>query len=144
VKAMNLCESDMHYEHSIVGLLDSLVSKYKIKIQLVDRKDIKANCVVISVRDEHWLFLDGKLPENIKVFVLLHEIAHIKLGHLRHDVQNNNADVEMEANSYAIALLKPYISVEDHLNLSRCLRESEDLAYNYLRDNITFLGVSVA
>jgi Zn-dependent peptidase ImmA (M78 family) len=141
---MNLYESDLNYEHSILSFLDSLVSKYKIKIQLVDRKHIKANGIIINLRDEHWLFLDRKLPESIKVFVLLHEIAHIKLGHLRHDVQNNNADVEMEANSYAIRLLEPYISVENHLNLSHCLRESEDLAYNYLRDNITFLGVSIA
>ena len=55
------------------------------------------------------IFVDDKLSESDKLCVLLHELGHIKLGHLESSVarHRDNKILELEADAFAYSILKP-------------------------------------
>ena len=55
------------------------------------------------------VFVDNKLSESDKLCVMLHELGHIKLGHLDADVAKHRDDkiLELEADTFAHSVLCP-------------------------------------
>lgn len=134
----------MDKSETIGDLIEFYKRKHGVALQYVSRNQIRANSAVMCFGEEHRIFMDTALPGNIRILVLLHEMAHIELGHLRHDVWNHQVHLEKEANLYAIGLLRPFLAGHDYEGFVLRLEQSEDVAYGYFREHVLLTEESCA
>lgn len=106
-------ESIITYLHSkgysVVFYNDESQHPMMIKYNLVDYSK-KVNGFTLCSYEDKFVFIKDGLTDSHKLYTLLHEIAHIILGHLRSDrfLQNDWLDdMEAETFTYTILTYKP-------------------------------------
>lgn len=123
-------ELDMTYLKKI----DKLIVEYDVKIYEINRDTINANAILIKDCEKYYIFIDRLLPNNIKLFVVVHEIMHIKTNTFQKDL-NYKKYVEIYVNFRSIVYLSNYLEKKQLLNLLiRVL--NEDILFNYMKKKI--------
>lgn len=119
--------------------IQKLVQNYGMTVQLVDRSKIKANAVVVRLPAGGYLvFMDRGLPDNIKLFSLAHEAAHIDLELFYTQTSSYDAETEKRVDRRAIELLEDALLPEKHGELAAKARIPDNSLYDCLAGTDVF------
>lgn len=113
-----------------------LCKKYNIDIQEVLRKCIGCNAVIIKNEGRYHIYIDKELQENVKKFVLIHEIMHIKTNTFQKNAKYHKY-VEMYVNFKTIYYLRGVCEKKQLLNLFLRVY-NEDNLFTYIKNNVFF------
>jgi hypothetical protein len=125
--------------------IQELLRDHAIAIQQVDRSKIRSNAVIFRVPDGgHIIFLDRGLPDNLKLFSLAHEAAHLDLGLLYTKTSQYDMGIERRVDRRAIDLLEDALAPGMYAVLLEKFDASEGALFGCLAKDAVFRPEALA
>lgn len=108
-----------------------------ISIEYVPFQTIKCAALFYKHRNAYTILCQKELPDEVELFVMLHEIGHISLGKMCDKPRSQwSMSVETEVNLWALEKLRPYLRIDFYRQLRYDFSIDENLGFERIKKQL--------